>query len=156
MTTLTSILAAACLAACSQAAPSAPADKGSAEIASTLDGKRAHGMLNCPSGVEGAVTAMRWRQDDVTLSITAPAVTAQRKIVTLAHAQERTGNPHGGLINNGSHGGPGTSGFCPIIHADTTVSVEEVANGVVVHIRPNDPTKLASLRTATEARVKAL
>jgi len=156
MTTLTSsLVAAACLLACSDAAPPA-ADKGSAEIASTLDGKRAHGMLNCPSGVEGAVTQAHWTQDDVTLTITAPDTNAERKIVTLAHSHERTGNPHGGLINNGTHGGPGTSGFCPIIHADTTVRVEEVAHGVVVHIRPNDPAKLESLRTATVARVNAL
>lgn len=155
MTPLTSTLvAAACLVGCAKSEP--PPAEQRAEIASTLDGKRTHGMLNCPSGVEGAVTEIHWRQDDVTLSITAADARAQRKIVTLSHNHERTGNPNGGLINNGTHGGPGTSGFCPIIHADTTVRVEEVANGVVVHIRPNDPAKLAALRTATEARVKAL
>lgn len=157
MTTVTSSLfaAAACLFACSKAAPP-PATKGSAEVASSLDGKREHGMLNCPSGVEGSNTQMQMSPKDVMLTITASDVSAQRKIVTLAHAHERTGDPHGGLINNGTHGGPGTMGFCPIIHADTTVNVEEVSGGVIVHVRPNDPTQLETLRTAIAARVKAL
>ena len=157
MTTVTSSLAAVvlCLVACSKTEPPPPPAKAP-PIASALDGKREHGMLNCPSGVEGASTQMQMSPTDVMLTITAADVSAQRKIVTLAHAQERAGNPHGGLINNGQHGGPGSSGFCPIVHADTAVTVEEVTGGVIVHVRPTDPAQLEALRTSIAARVKAL
>lgn len=125
-------------------------------LTSALDGKRAHGMLNCPSGVEGSTTKMQMAATDVVLTITAPEVNAQHKIATLAHAHERTGNPHGGLINNGEHGGPGSSGFCPIIHADTVISVEDVSGGVIVHVRPTDPAQLQALGTAIAARIDAI
>ena len=156
MTTVTSSLVAIALSllACSKTKPPPPTT--APPVASALDGKREHGMLNCPSGVEGSTTQMQMSPTDVMLTITAADVSAQRKIVTLAHAQERAGNPHGGLINNGQHGGPGSSGFCPIVHADTAVTVEEVGGGVIVHIRPNDPAQLDALKTSVAARVKAL
>jgi hypothetical protein len=158
MTTVTSSLVAIALGlvACSKTEPPPPPPAPASPVASALDGKREHGMLNCPSGVEGSTTQLQMSPTDVMLTITAADVSARRKIVTLAHVQERAGNPHGGLIDNGQHGGPGSSGFCPIVHADTAVTVEEVRGGVIVHIRPNDPAKLEALKTSIAARVKAL
>ncbi|HEY6034459.1 MAG TPA: hypothetical protein VIV58_09380 [Kofleriaceae bacterium] len=157
MSTFTSSLAAImmCVVGCSSKSEPPPPAKAP-PVTSALDGKRAHGMLNCPSGVEGSATKMKMTAADVVLTITAPEVNAQHKIVTLAHAQERAGNPHGGLINNGEHGGPGSSGFCPIIHADTVISVEEISGGVIVHVRPSDPAQLQALGTAIAARVDAI
>jgi len=156
MSSLSSVAAVVlCVVGCSSATEPPPAAKAP-PLTSALDGKRVHGMLNCPSGVESSTTKMQMTAADVVLTITAPEINAQHKIVTLAHAHERSGNPRGGLINNGEHGGPGSSGFCPIVHADTVIRVEEISGGAIVHVRPTDPAQLQALGSAIAARIDAI
>ena len=53
------------------------------------------------------------------------------------------------------HTGPGNLGFCPIIHADTRVSYEPIADGVRVHVTARSSRTVTKLQRATEARIRA-
>ena len=144
------LLAFAAVVGCSnqQSEPPAPA--------APLTGHRQHAMRHCPSAVAGSITTMASRPDSVELRIVADDPTATREIVARAHAQARLGSPTNVGIHDGHHDGPGTIGFCPIIHGDTTVGVENVPGGVLVNVRPNNQSALPALRTATAARVAAI
>jgi hypothetical protein len=139
--------------ACSTETPAPPPYR---EPTSTLTGKREHGMHHCPSGVPGSMTKMVATRDGVDVSITAGDADAQRRIVELAHQQERIGNPEGLNVHDGSHRGAGAIGFCPIIHANTSVVAEPAPGGVVIHVTTADPSKRDLLRKATAARIEVL
>jgi hypothetical protein len=95
------------------------------------------------------------RTVDLTITSTEPA--ARRQIVKLAefHSRERDPIPfmpeHSGL-----HGGPGTIGYCPIIHAGTIVTYKQIADGVRIHVATRRPDEVPLLQRATETRVRAL
>jgi hypothetical protein len=128
-----------------------------AQPEATLTGKRPQHMRNCPSAVASARTVTTPTFDGVNLTITSQDPDARRQIVKLAAFQssERESIPfmpaHSGL-----HGGPGTIGYCPIIHAGTIVTYKEIPDGVRVHIATRRPEEVQMLQRATETRVSAL
>ena len=147
-TTLLLLALAACSSDKSPPAPTKPE--------SLMSGKREHGMHHCPSSVPGSVTKMSETADGVDVTITAGDAAAQRKILALAHTHERIGNPNGESAHDGMHGGPGNVGFCPIIHANTVITVSEAPGGARIHVKAGDPANKAALVEATRKRVEAL
>ena len=122
-----------------------------------LTGKRPRHMQNCPSAVPSARTYVARRKDGVDVTILSNDPAARQKIASLASLEARRGEPMWLLPpHSGMHGGPGTIGFCPIIHADTSVSVERVRDGVRIHVAARDERDAAKLQEATEARVRAM
>ena len=94
--------------------------------------------------------------DGVDLTITAADPAATREILSRAHEQVAMGEPTGSVKHDGRHGGPGAIGFCPIVHTNTTITVDDVPGGVLVHVRPLDRSTLEALRTETTTRVEAI
>lgn len=114
-------------------------------------------MRNCPSAVAFATTVATPTFDGINLTITSTNPDARSQIIKLAERQsgQRDTLPfmpaHSGL-----HGGPGTIGHCPIIHAGTTVSYTQIPDGVRIHVMAHAPGEVQLLQRATEARVDAL
>jgi hypothetical protein len=114
-------------------------------------------MRNCPSAVRSAKTTSVRTSDGVELTITTDDPSAQAEIVALARFHGDMKGPIWFLPpHSGLHSGPGSLGRCPIIHADTTVDVQPIANGVMIHVAAHTPDRVAALQQATEARVRVL
>jgi hypothetical protein len=124
---------------------------------STLTGTRPRAMRNCPSGVLSSVTTVTPVDDGVELTITSADERARSEIVLRARLQERMFDPWSILpADSGFHGGPGTKGFCPIIHANTIVSAQKTVDGVRIHVQARRPGDIKLLQQATGERVRAL
>ncbi|HTR49518.1 MAG TPA: hypothetical protein VMJ10_02360 [Kofleriaceae bacterium] len=99
---------------------------------------------------------MERASDGVDLVITSPDPDAQREIFARAFVQSWQGDPLAHVApHTGEHGGPGSIGYCPIIHADTTVTYAAIPGGVRVHVAARHPLDVPALQQATEARVIA-
>jgi hypothetical protein len=125
---------------------------------SNMTGKKEHGMLNCPSAVDGARTELARTADGVELTVTARDPDSAKEIVTLArsHAAMQEPDPdkpqHGG-----QHGGPGEIGYCPIVHhGNTLVTFDEVPGGARIQVVAGSPAEVAALQEETAERVAAL
>lgn len=122
---------------------------------STLTGRLPRQMHNCPSAVPSAKTSAVPTERGVDVVITAPEPEARQRILALAelHASQR--EPVAMLgEHNGMHGGPGTVGRCPIIHANTTLELDPIPDGVRIHVTANDKDDIQALQKATEKRVR--
>lgn len=134
-----------------------PIDKDATAPSATLSGQLQRHMANCPSAVPSAETQPIRTRRGIDLAITSPDPTAQRAIVAAAdvqmHLRERRWFmlPHTGL-----HGGPGTIGHCPVIHANTWIEVDPIARGVLIHVIARDPNDVQGLQRATLLRVEDL
>lgn len=123
----------------------------------TLTGERPQRMRNCPSAVPTATTIGTPAPDGVNLTITSSDPDARRQILKLAelHSSQREPIPfmpeHSGL-----HSGPGTNGYCPIIHAGTIVTYKQILEGVKVHVATRRPGEVWLLQRATKMRINAL
>jgi hypothetical protein len=126
------------------------------ETRADLTGGREHAMRHCPNSVPGAITRMESTPGGLDLFVTAADADAAREIAARAHVSEQLGKPLGPSRHDSSHGGPGSVGYCPVIHVDTAVSVEDVPGGVRIHIDPLDPRALDELRAQVRERVDAL
>jgi hypothetical protein len=124
--------------------------------AKNMTGARPRGMRNCPSSVPSATTSATATADGVDLRITSTDPRAQQRIATLAaaHVGPTLHNPFI-LPHTGLGGGPGTLGFCPIIHANTLVRYEALPDGVLVHVTTTAD-RVRELQDATTARVHAI
>jgi len=126
-------------------------------MAPQLSGTMRLRMRNCPSAVPSAKTVMTPAPDGVELTITSPDPNAQRKIVALAQLHATWGEPIWGMpAHTGMHGGPSTIGHCPIVHAKTSVTQQEIPQGVKIHVRSEIPGMAGRLQEITELRVNAL
>lgn len=122
-----------------------------------LTGLRQQHMRNCPSAVPSATTTVTPTADGVSLTIISKDPDARRQILWRTIFQSMLGDPIPFLpAHSGLHGGPGTIGYCPIIHAGTTVTYNEIPEGVVVHVATNRPGEVQMLQRATENRARAL
>jgi hypothetical protein len=122
-----------------------------------LSGTLPKQMRNCPSAVPTADTAATPTDEGVDVVITSPDPDARRRIVELTRLQLTFGSPvWPQLAHTGMHGGPGTIGRCPIIHAKTSVTHEELPDGVRIHVRANDREMVPLLQQMTELRVRSL
>ena len=105
-----------------------------------------------------AITKATPVADGVDVTITSRDVAAQTEIRARAalHASMNDWSMAVFPQHSGFHGGPGNIGYCPIIHADTLVSSEPIADGVRIHVKARNERDVRSLQTATDARVRAL
>ena len=122
-----------------------------------LTGTRPHRMRLCPSAVPSAVTTASETVSGIDLTITSPDPDARAQLATLARLHATMHDPRWFMPpHSGMHGGPGQEGFCPIIHANTTVTWEPLAEGVRLHVTARGTGEVTALQRATEARVRAL
>ncbi len=122
-----------------------------------MTGKRPLKMRNCPSAVPTATTRAVRTKDGVDVVVTSADPEAGRKIAELAQQQDDYSNPRWFVPqHSGLHGGPGTTGYCPIIHQGTIVTSKTLANGARIHVAARSPLQLVLLQHATEERVRAL
>jgi hypothetical protein len=149
-----SILSIVVLAACSNR----PADEDTeTSRPAPLTGARPRHMRNCPSAVPTATTRAERTPDGIDLVITSSDPAARQRITELANLHVAMSVPlwlipqHSGL-----HGGPEAIGFCPIIHDDTTVTADQLANGVRVHVAAHSPLGALIVQRETERRLGAI
>ena len=132
-------------------------DQDAPPAAAVLSGRLQRHMANCPSAVPTAETQPIRTRRGIDLAITSRDPVAQRAIVAAADVQVRLRErrwfmlPHTGL-----HGGPGTVGHCPVIHANTWVNAEPIAGGVLIHVIARDPKAVQNLQSATLSRIEDL
>jgi hypothetical protein len=110
-------------------------------------------LRNCPSAVASARTTVRPTVDGVEVTITSPEPQAAQQILQLTRVQARLPEPFWFF---GPDSGPGDLGRCPIIHANTRLSYDELADGVRIHVAARTPSAVAPLQEATRARLRAL
>jgi len=123
----------------------------------TLAGKKPQHMRNCPSAIEAAATAIQPTPDGIELTITSSDADARRQIVKLAELQSGQREPMRFMPeHSGLHGGPGTSGYCPVIHTGTIVTYREIPEGVTIHVMARFLDEVWLLQRATETRAHAL
>jgi len=113
-------------------------------------------MRNCPSAVSTANTIATPTADGVDVTITSNDPVARRKIIDLTRLHATFAEPIWGMPpHTGMHGGPGTLGFCPILHVKTIVTHTERSDGVRIHVRAIDPSMVSRLQEVTTLRVHA-
>ncbi|HEX5060476.1 MAG TPA: hypothetical protein VFV99_14010 [Kofleriaceae bacterium] len=150
------LLLCACPAAC-KSERAAETRKEPSAMAPQLSGRIPRQMRNCPSGVPSAKTVATPTADGVNLTITSDNPAARRRIVALAQMHATWGEPIWAMpYHTGMHGGPGTIGLCPIIHAKTIVTQREIPEGVLIHVRSEIPGMESRLQELTKLRVNAL
>jgi hypothetical protein len=143
------------LVGCSRT-PATPTSPSIGTNAASPSGQLEQGMANCPSAVAGASTELAMTETGVDLVITAKDPDARRQIQSLAERHMRMGDPAGLPEHSGLHGGPGSMGFCPIIHDATTVTATGTEAGATVHVRADEASKVGALQEETRSRVAGL
>lgn len=142
------------VAACSGRAPDEDTETSPQD---RLTGERPNRMRNCPSAVTGATTRAKPTPDGVDIEITAADPTAAKRITELARLHADLSGPLMFMpYHTATHGGPGTIGFCPIVHTGTTVSAQPLPDGARVHVAARSPYTIKMLQLETEQRVRAL
>lgn len=121
-----------------------------------MTGKKEQGMGNCPSAVTGARTKLILRDDGVGLEVTAPTLEGQREIRERAKRQAMLPRLSAAPRHSGEHGGPGTIGWCPVVHEATIITSSDVAGGVVIHVQARTADGVPALQQVTATRVEAL
>lgn len=131
---------------------------GSSPSSRTRDpaGERTRGMANCPSTVPNTTTDYTMTPDGVDVVITASSEEARGQLVEITERSVRMGPPGDRPAHSGRRGGPGTIGFCPIVHEGAVVTAHPTASGVVIHLRAAAPDRVAALQDEVRARVEAL
>jgi len=134
--------ATASVVASASAAPSA-----SAEVAPL--GKMAH----CPSAVTGAKTEIKDVPSGVELDVTsadAPTIAEIRaRAQVLANVAK---SPELQAKHNGSGGGGGTYGRCPVVMKLTTVDIADLPNGTKITVKAKSDDQVDWLRRETRER----
>jgi hypothetical protein len=87
-------------------------------------------------------------------------VTSRRRPVRRSRRAELQSTQHGPYwfvpAHTGMHGGPGSIGHCPVIHANTDITYDPMGNGVRLHILARDKVQIPALQQAVRARTQAL
>lgn len=140
------LLAIVLVAACGSPRP-APAPPSRSQT-----GEREHGMLNCPSAVASARTTVVATERGVDLVITAEAQVARDEIVRLAERAATMNGGEGVAEHSGMHGGPGTQGYCPIVHQGTAVTYTATPEGAIIHVQALAAEDVAAVQSEARAR----
>jgi TusA-related sulfurtransferase len=149
------VLAVATLAACSSRQAPPPVAPQPVE-SSQMTGGLEHGMLNCPSAVDGAETRLRMTERGVDIFVRAKDPEARAEIAKLAERHTRMDRLTGWPEHTGKHGGPGEIGHCPIIHKNTQITLETVDDGVVLHVIATLPDRAKQVQEQTVLRLASL
>lgn len=122
-----------------------------------MTGLLQHHAANCPPSLPGTTTRLVMTTRGVDVSVTSKDSRIARRIVALAqfHASGRTAEvsrPH-----DQKHGGPGWSGYCPIIVSDqTTVTMTLIPHGATLHVEARAPSQVTELQQVIKARAVRL
>lgn len=146
------VLACSLIAACASRAAPPPAPPQPWQMTGGLE----HGMMNCPSAVEGARTRLARTPGGIDVIVTSADADARVEIRALADYHARLDRFTGWPQHSGRHGGPGTFGHCPIIHDRTRITVSPLPDGVVLHVVALAPDHVASVQDQTAQRLAAL
>jgi len=146
------LLACSVLVACASSPPPPPAPPQPWQMTGGME----HGMMNCPSAVEGAQTRLVQTPTGVDVIVTSADAFAQAEIRTLADYHARMDRYTDWPQHSGFHGGPGLYGHCPIIHDRTRITLSPAPDGVTLHVRAVSPDHVASVQEQTAQRLVAL
>lgn len=139
------------LAACTpKPAPQPPAEPWQ------MTGGLEHGMMNCPSAVDGAHTRLRMTARGVNVIVTSKDPTAAAEITALAEFHARQDRFTEWPAHSGFHGGPGKIGHCPVIHDRTQIVISALEDGVIMHVTALVPEHVQSVQDQTAQRLAAL
>ncbi len=134
-----------------------PAPTPIAPQRTNMTGGKEKSMAKCPSAVAGAVTRYAPTKDGAELTITASSADDAFVIQAVAGTHVRMHEPDPSKrLHSSDHAGPGTIGYCPIVHKGTKVSIERIAKGVRVHIVAIQADAVPALQTMIRERVDAL
>lgn len=138
-----------------QAPPQAQGMKPGASIRGITMVRKA---ASCPSAVAGAMTEITNFRDHVVATVTATDNGAMAEIRKRARYLEQTVDKKRPirLSHTGQGTGGGLIGMCPIITANTTIAVEQVAGGVLVRMRPHEAGRVLELAQEAWERLGAL
>lgn len=111
-------------------------------------------MANCPCTVEGAKTEIADAADGVVVTVTGQGEAAVSEIRARAKhlAEVAPKTPADVVKHTGEGEGGGGLGNCPIVLADTTLTMEEVPGGAKLVVKPGKPEDLATLRAVVKDR----
>ncbi|MEZ4297479.1 MAG: hypothetical protein R3B70_21135 [Polyangiaceae bacterium] len=114
-------------------------------------------MAHCPSAVDGAATDIADTDGGVTVTVTAKDEAKTKEIRERAQfLAEASKNEPAGVKHNGSGGGGGAFGRCPVINRNTTVETAEVDGGAKLTVKVKTPTELDWLRRESRERLKEM
>jgi hypothetical protein len=154
------VLLSAALAACSSPPGPGPAPAPWPARAppqpSQMTGGLEHGMMNCPSAVDGAQTRLRMTATGVDVIVTAADPETRAELAKLAEIHASMDRFTEWPEHTGKHGGPGTIGHCPIIHDGTTVSFARFDRGVVLHVTATSTDRVSWLQDQTAQRLASM
>jgi hypothetical protein len=120
-------------------------------------GEQEHAMRNCPTALAGVSTTLTNTAVGVDLQITTTDPAVRRRIIELARMHGHLGGADGSAPEHtGLHGGPGSIGHCPVIHADTNVTFTPLANGAVIHISAIVAEDVATVQATVADRLARL
>ncbi|GEM_PF-2787289 len=119
-------------------------------------GGREHNMANCPNALRGANSSLGMTSDGVDVTITSLIPEVVTEIRSLAERHTRLGGPSDAPRHTGFHGGPGSEGYCPIIHTNTVVTFDALPEGAVIHIRAMDSRQIPQVQREVRDRLAAM
>ena len=147
------VLVCAALAACTpkQApAPVAPPQQ------SRATGAVERGMRNCPAARPGVHTSLRTTDAGIDVFMRAKDSIARAELERLAELHARWDRLGEEPEHSGQHGGPGTSGHCPIIHSGTKIQMSSIQDGVVLHVTALKPSHVKTVQLQTVTRLHTM
>jgi len=121
-------------------------------------GKKEHDMLNCPSAVPHAKSAVEDIKDGVVVTVVSSDPEARREIQFRAHRQEEVAmqSARGSLEHTGAGTGSGKFGYCPGMIQGTRVAVEDVPSGARLTVRAASEPQVQLLQQMTRERLRDL
>lgn len=135
---------------------SAACASNESSLRASRTGAMEHEMANCPSSISGASTAVGMTSDGVDVTVTSVLPEVQARIRHLAELHAGMGPPGNAMMHTGQHGGPGMMGHCPIVHHGTIVTITDVVDGAVIHIRAAEGSRVGAIQREVSDRVSAL
>jgi len=110
-------------------------------------------MANCPTLIEGGVTAIKDVEGGVELTVTAKDEAATQEIRARArHLTEVSKEEAPSVRHNGSGHGGGKFGRCSVITRNTAVTSEDVEGGAKITVKPKDAAEIDWVRRESRER----
>ncbi len=142
----------------SATASAAPSASAASSATASADAGTHSEHTNCPSGVDGATTAIKDVEGGVEVSITGKDEAGGKEIRTrmakLAESAKTAQSDAGASKHDHSGGGHGRFGHCTIVMKGTKLETSEIPNGSKAKVTALDKTEVDWLRRETRDRDK--
>jgi hypothetical protein len=129
-----------------------PAAPGAAPVTVAVSGKMAH----CPNAVGGSTTALKDIEGGIELTITAKDPTAIADIRARTKAIADASRKPSVTRHDGSGGGGGPFGRCPVILKNTTVDAADLEGGSKITLKTKSPAEVDWLQREASERAAQL